>query len=61
MPGITSGLQEGFCGLCKKNKLVRIIIDNDKTLSVCIECANGKLGDLSIDELVNKYGRKIKP
>ena len=61
MPEITSGLQEGFCDLCKKDKLVRIIMSDGKTLSVCIECANGKLGDLSIDELINKYGKKIKP
>ena len=60
MPEITSGLQEGFCNLCNKNKLVRVIVSDDKTLSVCVDCANGKEGELSVDELVEKYG-KVKP
>lgn len=59
MIGITPFFEKGRCSICKKNKEVRIIIDekNKIILRVCEKCANS---DFTIEEALMKYGRKVK-
>jgi ribosome-binding protein aMBF1 (putative translation factor) len=57
MPKITGWPEEGICSICSKETLVRIIVSGKKSFNVCDKCANDKEGDLSVNQLMSKYGK----
>ncbi len=59
MPKITRAYQEGQCSICDNETLVRIIINNKRAASVCMNCLK-KVGNLPINELLKKYGDDIE-
>ncbi len=57
--GITLGYEKDKCSICKKQKEIRYIYDKKDSLvvRVCDDCVS-KLKDISIEELIEKYGEK---
>ncbi|MFA5406221.1 MAG: hypothetical protein WC307_02595 [Candidatus Nanoarchaeia archaeon] len=59
MPKITRAYQEGQCSICESETLVRIVLNNKKAACVCMSCLK-KVGNLSINELLDKYGNELE-
>jgi len=57
--GITMGFETGICSICKKEKNVRIIYDEDsnKIVKICEECAE-KFGERTSEEIMNEFGKE---
>ncbi len=58
MPRITKDYQEGQCSICGSETLVRVLLNNKKSVSVCMHCLR-KVGNLTVNELLAKYGEDI--
>lgn len=58
MPKMTRDYQEGFCNICKKEALVRVLVNSKRSVCVCKNCIN-EVGDMTINELLKKYGESI--
>ena len=58
MPKITRDYQEGVCNVCKKETLIRVIVNNKKTACVCKNCINN-IGNMTVNELLSKFGEDI--
>jgi hypothetical protein len=58
MPKITRDYQEGYCDVCRKETLVRVLVNNHKVANICKECVK-KNGKLTINQLLKKFGEDI--
>lgn len=58
MPKITRDYQEGICTICKKKKLVRVLLNNKRVAYLCKNCLEG-IGEMTVNELLNKFGEDI--
>ncbi len=58
MPKITRDYQEGFCNVCGNETLIRVLINNKKTVSICKNCLS-KVGSMTVNELLIRYGEDI--
>ena len=58
--GITPSDGKGYCSVCRKKTEVRKVIDEEKKVGfdICQACADSS--PLSVDECMEKYGKKIK-
>ncbi|MBD3312379.1 hypothetical protein GF352_02925 [archaeon] len=58
MPKITRDYQKGLCNICKKETMVRVLVNNKKAVNVCKQCLD-KVGALTVSELLNRFGDDI--
>ncbi len=58
--GITPGDEKGVCSVCKKIIEVKKVVDEDakKGFEICQSCADKST--LTVDECMEKYGKKVK-
>lgn len=58
MPKITRDYQEGECSICHYETLIRVLVNNQKSVSLCKKCLE-KVGELTVNQLLTKYGEDI--
>jgi|GEM_PF-2937957 len=58
MTQITRAYQEGVCSICKKETLVRVIVNNKRAAMICKNCVEG-IGSMTVNELLSKFGEDI--
>ena len=58
MPKITREYQEGYCNICKRETLVRVLVNNKRAANVCGECIKS-VGNMTVNQLLSKFGEDI--
>ena len=58
MPRVTKDYQEGLCSVCGHETLVKTLINNKKSVSVCRKCLK-KVRELTVNEFPDEYGEEI--
>ena len=47
------------CSVCKEKKMIRVLVLGKKAANICNECME-KIGKMSSEDFVKKYGKKLK-